>query len=112
MYKLALILVIFFTSILNAKDHYNFYLNQYPLICGHQDEVNKYIIDHKFTAVNISVGREGSNEDGSIVFLVTYYINQMNQTLAVTELPNSPEKCILFHTFNLRMNESLIGKDT
>lgn len=112
MYKLAIILVIFFTSILHAKDHYNFYLNQYPLICGHQDEVNKYISDHKFTAVNISVGREGSKEDGSIVFLVTYYINQMNQTLVITELPNSPEKCILFHTFDLRMNENLIGKET
>ena len=88
---------------------YNLYLMQYPMMCGTPTDVDRYIKDNKFTAINVSFGKESAQEDGGIVFAITYYINDNHQTLAVAETPNDPYKCMIFHTFNMQMNENLLS---
>ena len=87
---------------------YNLYLMQYPMMCGVPADVDKYILDNKFTPINISFGKENANENGAIVFAITYYINDKHQTLAVAETPNDPFKCMIYHTFDMQMNTTLL----
>ena len=92
---------------------YNLYMMQYPMMCGSPADVDRYIVDIKFTPINMSFGKENANEDGEIVFAITYYINDKHQTLAVAETPNDPYKCMIFHTFDMIMNQQLLlGTDT
>ena len=84
-----------------------------PMMCGLPVVVDKYIEDEGFTAINISFGKENANEDGDIVFAITYYINDKRQTLAVAESPTDPYKCMIFQTFDMIMNKNLLsGTDT
>ena len=83
-----------------------------PMMCGMPADIDRYIIDNKFTPVTVSFGKENANEDGQIVFAITYYINDKHQTLAVAETPNDPYKCMIFHTFDMQMNTNLLGTDT
>ena len=87
---------------------YNLYLMQYPMMCGTPENVDQYISDNKFTPINVSFGKESAKEDGNIVFAITYYINDNHQTLAVAETPNDPYKCMIFHTFDMEMNPTLL----
>ena len=92
---------------------YNLYMMQYPMMFGTPADVDRYIVDKKFTPINMSFGKENANEDGEIVFAITYYINDKHQTLAVAETPNDPYKCMIFHTFDMIMNQQLLlGTDT
>jgi len=99
-------------SYAETTSKYNLYMMQYPMMCGLPADVDRYIVDKKFTPINVSFGKENANEDGEIVFAVTYYINDKHQTLAVAESPNDPYKCMIFHTFDMIMNQSLLGTDT
>ena len=86
---------------------------QYPMMCGMPAEVDRYILDNKFTPINVSFGKEGAKEDGDIIFAITYYINDKHETVAVAEAPNDPFKCIVFHTFDMQMNTKLLqGTET
>jgi|TARA_B110000444_G_scaffold183717_1_gene172704 hypothetical protein len=80
-----------------------------PMMCGLPVTVDQYIKDNGFTAINISFGKENAKEDGEIVFAITYYINDKRQTLAVAESPTDPYKCMIFHTFDMIMNENLLS---
>tara|TARA_R110002073_G_scaffold216851_2_gene377037 strand:+ start:278 stop:565 length:288 start_codon:yes stop_codon:yes gene_type:complete len=80
-----------------------------PMMCGLPVSVDQYIKDNGFTAINISFGKENAKEDGEIVFAITYYINDKRQTLAVAESPTDPYKCMIFHTFDMIMNENLLS---
>ena len=90
------------------KKQYNLQMMHYPMMCGLPEDVDRYIVDNKFTPINISFGKENANEDGATVFAITYYINDKHQTLAVAETPNDPYKCMIFHTFDMEMNTSLL----
>ena len=79
-----------------------------PMMCGLPETVDQYIAAKKFTAINVSFGKEGAKEDGEIVFAITYYINDKHQTLAVAESPADPYKCMIFHTFDMIMNKNLL----
>jgi hypothetical protein len=70
--------------------------------------VERYIQDNKFVAVNVSFGKENAKEDGLMVFVITYYINDKHQTLAVADTPNDPYRCMIFHTFDLKINSKLL----
>ena len=60
----------------------------------------------------MSVGREGGVPTGKIVYVVVYYINDSGQTFAGVSTPESPNQtCIVFRTFDLRINEGLYKKD-
>ena len=92
---------------------YNLYMMQYPMMCGLPADVDRYIVDKKFTPINVSFGKENANENGDIVFAITYYINDKHQTLAVAESPVDPYKCMIFQTFDMIMNKNLLsGTDT
>ena len=92
----------------NAKEEYNLQMMHYPMMCGLPADVDRYIVDNEFTPINVSFGKENANEDGNIVFAITYYINDKHQTLAVAETPNDPYKCMIFHTFDMQMNTNLL----
>tara|TARA_Y100000592_G_C5428878_1_gene297241 strand:- start:509 stop:892 length:384 start_codon:yes stop_codon:yes gene_type:complete len=87
---------------------YNLHWMQMPMMCGMPADVDRYIADNKFTPINVSFGKENAKEDGIMVFAITYYINDRHQTLAVAETPNDPYKCMIFHTFDMQMNTSLL----
>jgi len=114
MKKLLILICLLWTTITYAEvtSKYNLYMMQYPMMCGLPDDVDRYIKDNKFTAINVSFGKENANENGDIVFAITYYINDKHQTLAVAETPADPYKCMIFHTFDMVMNNNLLGTDT
>ena len=92
----------------DEKEEYNLTMMHYPMMCGLPTDVDRYILDNEFTPINVSFGKENANEDGNIVFAITYYINDKHQTLAVAETPNDPYKCMIFHTFDMQMNTNLL----
>ncbi len=97
----------------DERSKYNLRMMSYPMMCGLPEDVDRYIADNEFTAINVSFGKEGAKEDGDIVFAITYYINDKHQTLAVAETPNDPYKCMIFHTFDMIMNNNLLkGRNT
>ena len=55
--------------------------------------------------LNISFGREGGRENGQIVYIVSYWVNVSNdQSMATVMTPGSPYSCVLFRTFDLKLN--------
>ena len=93
-------------------EEYDLYFMQMPMVCGEHADVDRYITDNKFTPINVSFGKEGSSNDGEIVFVLTYYINDKKETLAVAQTKDDPYTCMIFHTFDMRMNEKLFGTNT
>ena len=113
MKKLILLICLLWSTITYAAEEYELFSMSMPMMCGTPETVNQYIKDNKFTPINVSFGREKAKPDGVAIFAVTYYINDKEQTLAVAESPVDPYKCMIFHTFDLKMNESLLnGTDT
>ena len=111
MKKILISICLLFASISYAEEDlkkYNFMMMSYPMMCGSPADVDRYIIDNKFTPINVSFGKENANENGGIVFAITYYINDKHQTLAVAEAPNDPMKCMIYHTFDMQMNTNLL----
>ena len=50
--------------------------------------------------------------DGRIVYVVVYYINDSGQTFAGISTPENPNQtCVVFRTFDLRINEGLKEKN-
>ena len=114
MKKLTIIICLLWATISFAddKEQYNLRMMHYPMMCGLPADVDRYIADNKFTPINISFGKENANEDGAIVFAITYYINDKHQTLSVAETPNDPYKCMIYHTFDMQMNTNLLKQGT
>ena len=113
MKKLIILICLLYNTISHAdiKDYDLFSLSM-PMLCGLPETVDKFIKDNKFTAINISFGKENGKQDGEIVFAVKYYLNDKRQTIAVAEAPNDPYKCIMYVTFDMQMNSNLLGTDT
>ena len=56
-------------------------------------------------------GREGGVPDGKIVYIVVYWINEEQETFASVSTPERPDhSCILFRTFDLKLNTDLLNK--
>ena len=105
---LILICLLWNTTSYADMEKYDLFGLSMPMMCGLPIVVDKFIEDKRFTAINISFGKEGAKEDGEIVFAITYYINDKHQTLAVAESPVDPYKCMIFHTFDMIMNNNLL----
>ena len=91
---------------------YNFWWEQIPAVCSFSDEIQRWANDKNFVPVNMSVGREGGSPDGRIVYVVVYYINDSGQTFAGISTPENPNQtCVVFRTFDLRINEGLKEKN-
>ena len=106
---LILICLLWNTTSYADMKKYDLFGMTMPMMCGLPVTVDQYIKDNGFTAINISFGKENAKEDGEIVFAITYYINDKRQTLAVAESPTDPYKCMIFHTFDMIMNENLLS---
>ena len=113
MKKLLILICLLWNTTSHAElQNYDLFSRNMPMLCGTQETIDQYILDNNFTAVNISFGRQNGLTDGDIVFAVKYYINEKHQTLAVAEIPNDPLQCILYLTYNMKMNETLLGTGT
>ena len=113
MKKIIIVLTLFWSTISYADlEDYDFFSMNMPMLCGLPVTIDKFIKDNKFTAINISFGKEDGKEDGEVIFAVKYYINDKRQTIAVAEVPTDPNKCILYITHDMIMNNNLFGKDT
>ena len=76
--------------------------SQLPTICGTTEAVNEYLEHNNFILESVSVGKENAREDGSIVYIVTYYINEnKDQTMSVITAPSGLESCMLYRSFEL-----------
>lgn len=115
MKSIIIVLTLLLSTISYANEYkkYNLMMMSYPMMCGTPEDVDRYIADNNFTPINISFGKENANEDGAIVFAITYYINDKHQTLSVAETPTDPYKCMIYHTFDMKMNTNLLkGENT
>ena len=113
MKKLLILICLLWNTTSHAElQDYDLFSMNMPMLCGTQETIDQYILDNNFTAVNISFGRQNGLTDGDIAFAVKYYINEKHQTLAVAEIPNDPLQCILYLTYNMKMNEKLLGTGT
>ena len=113
---LTIILGLFWTSIVFAeheeKKTYNFWWEQIPAVCSTSEEIQRWANDKNFIPVNMSVGRENGSQDGKIVYVVIYYINDTGQSFAGISTPENPSQtCVVFRTFDLRINEGLKEKE-
>jgi hypothetical protein len=100
---LTLIILLFSTTAFAERYNtgtYSFYFVEIPALCGSIEETDRYIKDHKFKAVEISLGRAGSQPNGQAVYMVTIYKNNDDEVLTSIDVPDGGERCLLFHTFN------------
>ena len=113
---LTILISIFLALPSNAENHlqpeseiekFNFYWTQMPTVCAPRGEVERWLVKHEFTPVSVSFGRENGRQENNIVYAITLYINKTQQMTAVAETQNSPDKCVLFRTFDLQVNPSL-----
>ena len=55
--------------------------------------------------LNVSYGRTGGKPDGEIVYIVTYWVGiDTDETMVSVMTPNSNYSCILFRTFDVKLN--------
>ena len=106
-FLLALITTISTFAVANENDwdggKYEFRWMHVPVVCGTTAEVQVYLDDNKFVLKTMSVGREGAREEGSIAYLVTYYINEKgDQSIAAITSPSGHETCMMYRSFDLR----------
>ena len=106
-FLLAFISCISTFAIANDNDwdggKYEFRWMHVPVVCGTTAEVQVYLDDNKFVLDSMSVGREGAKEEGSIAYLVTYYINERgDQSIAAITSPSGHETCMMYRSFNLK----------
>ena len=92
-------------------EKFNFWWEQVPAVCSTTDEIERWAEYKKFTPVNMSFGREGGSPDGQIVYIVVYWINEEQETFASVSTPQDPDQaCIVFRTFDLKLNTDLLNK--
>ena len=113
MKKILIALTLLWSTISYADlEDYDFFTMNMPMLCGLPATVDRYIEDNNFVVINISFGKENGKQNGEILFAVKYYINDKFQTIAVAETLTDPSKCILFVTFDMKMNSNLLdGED-
>ena len=118
MKRLILILSLLLASFAYAEHEeqeqktYNFWWETIPAVCSTSDEIQRWANDKNFIPVNMSVGRENGSPNGQIVYIVVYYINDSGQTFAGVSTPEQPNQtCIVFITFDLRINDCIYKKD-
>ena len=76
-----------------------------PAICVDNQVLEDYAERKGMQLLNISFGREGGRENGQIVYIVSYWVNVSNdQSMATVMTPGSNYSCVLFRTFDLKLN--------
>ena len=86
------------------KTKYEFRWMHVPVVCGTTAEIQRYLDDNEFELVSMSVGREGANKNGSIAYLVTYYLNKdRTESVSAITSPTGHETCMMYRSFDLRV---------
>ena len=76
-----------------------------PAICVDNQVLEDYAERKGMQLLNISFAREGGRENGQIVYIVSYWVNVSNdQSMATVMTPGSAYSCVLFRTFDLKLN--------
>ena len=92
-------------------EKFNFWWEQVPAVCSTTDEIERWAEFKEFEPVNMSFGRDNGSPDGEIVYIVVYWINKKSETFASVFTPEKPdESCIVFRTFDLKLNTLLLNK--
>ena len=93
------------------EPEFDFWWSNMPSVCGQKLEVVKWLDKHEFTPVSMSFGRDGGKATGNIVYIVTLFINEKYEQTTTVETPNGNEVCILYKTFDMKLNPNL-GKQS
>ena len=121
MKKLIIAITLLLTSLAFAEhevphkdsevEKFNFWWEQVPAVCSTSEEIERWAEYKEFTPVNMSFGREGGTPNGKIVYIVVYWINEQQETFASVSTPEQPDQsCIVFRTFDLKLNTLLLNK--
>ena len=79
-----------------------------PVICGKAETVKRYIDEHNFVLVYVGVGKQGGNNEGQPVYLVSEFVTaDMKQSLSVVTTLNFSESCIMYRGFDLQFKNML-----
>ena len=79
-----------------------------PVICGKAETVKRYIDEHDFALVYVGVGKQGGNNEGQPVYLVSEFVTaDMKQSLSVVTTLNFTESCIMYRGFDLQFKNLL-----
>ena len=82
-----------------------------PAVCSTSEEIERWAELKKFEPVNVSFGRENGRPDGRIVYIVVYWLNERQESFASVSTPEQPDRsCIVFRTFDLKLNTLLLQK--
>ena len=114
MKKLILtIYLLLMTGVYAEQKTYNFWWEKVPAVCSTTEEIERWAEDNDFTPINVSQGKEGGVQEGEVVYMVVYWLNERQETFASVQTPLRPDQsCVLFRTFDLKMNiELLKGTD-
>ena len=79
-----------------------------PTVCAPREDIAAWLVKHEFTPVSVSFGKEDGRQENRVVYAITLYINPTYQMAAIAETQNSPDKCVLFRTFDLQLNPNLV----
>ena len=120
MKKLIIAITLLLTSLAFAEhetptkppvEKFNFWWEQVPAVCSTSDEIERWAEFKKFNPINISFGREGGVPDGQIVYIVVYWMNEDQESFASVSTPERPDQtCIVFRTFDMKLNTDLLNK--
>ena len=119
MKKLIIALTLLITSFAFAEheiphtepngEKFNFWWEQVPAVCSTSEEIERWAELKKFEPVNVSFGRENGRQDGRIVYIVVYWLNEKQESFASVSTPEKPEiSCVIFRTFDLKLNTDLL----
>ena len=89
------------------EPEFDFWWSNMPSVCGQKPEVVRWLSKHEFTPVSMSFGRDGGKATGNIVYIVTLFINEKYEQTTTVETPNGSEVCILYKTFDMKLNPNL-----
>ena len=79
-----------------------------PVICGKAETVKRYIDEHDFVLVYVGVGKQGGNNEGQPVYLVSEFVTaDMKQSLSVITTLDFTESCIMYRGFDLQFKNLL-----
>ena len=76
-----------------------------PAVCVAQTDLYEFAFRKELQPLNRSFGREGGREDGSVVYIITYWVNIHNdQSMASVMVPGADYECVLYRTFDMELN--------
>ena len=92
------------------EPEFDFWWSNMPSVCGQRSEVIKWLAKHEFTPVSVSFGKNGGKATGEVVYIVTLFTNNKYEQTTTVETPNGNEICILYKTFDMKLNPNLVSE--